>query len=101
MAGALAASQRLPDEREVLDELPEGELALLVFLHAKQSRRMQCGEDVGRERALDELAALQRNLEILADDRPCRRGAEGDDDVRLHGGDLALEPLVAGIDLAL
>ena len=62
---------------------------------------MQRREHMGRERALDELAALQRDLEILADHRSCRGRAERDDDVRLDGGDLALEPLVAGVDLAL
>src|SRR3982751_1274361 len=62
---------------------------------------MQRGEDVRRERALDELAALDRDLEVLADHRLRRGRAERDDDVRLDRLDLALEPLMAGVDLAL
>src|SRR3954470_1158241 len=62
---------------------------------------MQRGEDVRRERALDELAALQRHLEVLADHGFGGGGAQRDDDMRLDAGDLALEPLVAGVDLAL
>src|SRR4051812_42763521 len=54
-----------------------------------------------RERALDELAALHRYLEILADHRFCGGRAKGDDDMRFYRGDLPLEPLMAGVDLAL
>src|SRR5689334_606245 len=62
---------------------------------------MQRREHARRERARDELATLDRYLEVLADD--CLRGGrpEAADDVRLHRRELALEPLVAGVDLPL
>src|SRR5688572_33460881 len=62
---------------------------------------MQGREDVGCERTADELPAGERDLEVLADHRTRRCGAHRDDDVRLYRVDLALEPLVAGVDLAL
>ena len=52
---------------------------------------MKGGEDAGRERALDELAALDVDLEVLADHRFRRSGAQRDDDVRFYRRDLALE----------
>src|SRR2546423_5086390 len=62
---------------------------------------MKGGEDIWRESAFGELPTLCRDLELAADH--CLRGgrAEADDDVRLDRGDFALEPLVAGVDLAL
>ncbi len=62
---------------------------------------MKSGEDVGRKRALDELSAADRHLEVLADHGARGGRPHGDDDLRLDGLDLALEPLVAGVDLAL
>ena len=53
-----------------------------------------------RERAFDELSALQCHSEAGTDER-CGGGAERDDDVRLHRLDLAFDPLAAGVDLAL
>src|SRR5207244_12303670 len=90
--------QRRLDELEILDELLEGHLALLVFLQAQERRRMQRGEDIRRERALDELAALDRHLEVLADYGLRRGRAERDDDVRLDCRDLGFEPLLTGVD---
>src|SRR5919198_3232302 len=74
--GTLALGERFLDEREVAHELAEGKLALLVLLHAQQRRWMQRRENEGRKRALDELPPLQRHLEILADHRLRRGGAE-------------------------
>src|SRR5581483_4101747 len=103
MRGRYAAGwvDGFPDQRQVLHELPEGGFALLRVAQAQQRRRMKRREDVRRERAFHEAAALRRDLEVLADDGLCRRGAEADDDLRLDRLDLALEPLVAGVDLAL
>src|SRR3954468_9659984 len=100
-SGTLALGERFLDEREIAHELAESKLPFLLLLHAQQRRRMERREDERRVRALDERAALHRHLEVLADHRLRRRRAEADDDMRLHGGDLAFEPLVTGIDLAL
>src|SRR3982750_1459910 len=100
-SGTLALGEPFLDEREIAHELPEGELPFLLLLHPQQRRRMQRREDERRERALDERAALHRYLEVLADHRLGRGRAEADDDMRLHRGDLAFQPLVAGVHLAL
>src|SRR2546421_9593770 len=62
---------------------------------------MESRKHVRRERALDELAALHRDLETGRDHRLRRGCAERHDDMRLDGLDLPLEPLVTGVDLAL
>jgi hypothetical protein len=62
---------------------------------------MKGREHVRRERALDKAPVHGGHLEVLRDDGASGGGAEADDDLRLDGGDLALEPLVAGVDLAL
>src|SRR5438477_3023594 len=99
--GSLALGERFLDEREVAHELPEGSLALLVLLHAQQRRRVQRREHERRMRAVDERAALRRYLEVLADHRLGRGRAQADDHMGLHRGNLALQPLMAGVDLAL
>ena len=53
---------------------------------------MQRREDERRERTLDESAALHRDLEVLADHRLRRGGAQAHYDVRLHCRDLGFEP---------
>ncbi len=82
-------------------ELLERGLLLFFFAQPQQRRRMKGGEDMGRERAVDELPALHGDLEMRADHGLRGGGAERDDDVRLHGLHFALQPLVAGVDLAL
>jgi hypothetical protein len=79
----------------------EGGFAVFVFVQSEQGRGMKSCEHVRRERAFDELSALQCHSEAGTDERFGGGGAERDDDVRLHRLDLAFDPLVAGVDLAL
>src|SRR5207237_9434511 len=91
----------LPYQRKVLHEQPERGLLLLFVAQPQQSGWMNGGEHVRGMRALDEAAALRGDLEILADHGLRRRRAEADDDARPERADLTLEPLAAGVDLAL
>ena len=53
---------------------------------------MNRGHDHRRERRLDELAALLRYLEALAEERLSRSSAEADERVRTHERDFRFEP---------
>jgi len=59
------------------------------------------GEDVGGVRALHEFAARHGDAEVRSKERLGGGRAEADDDFRVDRGDLPLQPLVAGVDLAL
>ena len=62
---------------------------------------MERREHVRRERALDELPALHRDLEVARDDRLRRGGAQRHDHMGLNVFNFFFQPLVACIDLAL
>src|SRR3954469_13936215 len=62
---------------------------------------MEGGEDVGGVRALHEFAARHGDAEVRSKERLGGGRAEADDDFGMDGGDLPLQPLVAGVDLAL
>src|SRR5258706_1873178 len=62
---------------------------------------MEGGQHVGQALAGLDPAALPGDAEPGPEERLGRGGAEGHDERGLHRGELALEPLVAGLDLAL
>src|SRR3954467_6230127 len=86
---------------KVADQLVEGGFLLLLVPQPKQRGGMKGREHERRVRTLHELAAHGRNAEIGAQESARRGGAQAHDDLRAQRRDLALEPLVAGVDLTL
>src|SRR5690242_1655354 len=75
-------------------------MARLVVWRAQDRRRVNGREDEWRERRRHELAAMRGDLELTAEQRLGRRGAQADDRLRLHERDLGVEPRPTRRDFA-
>jgi hypothetical protein len=101
--GAGDRSRRLQnrgDELQVLDERFHLRVARLVVALAEDCARVDRRRHVLREVRLQPFAALFRDAELAAEQRLRRGRAEADEDARTDDGELRLEPLTAGRELA-
>jgi hypothetical protein len=87
-------------EAQILDQAIELAPLVAVFEEAQQVGGVDGNHRAAMVRKLDQAAAIGIDGNNLVHHRPGSGRAQGDHDVRLHDGELVVEPPAAGVDLA-